>query len=487
MHEAHAYFEHLILQHDVFDGGDMPTDSLLARVLDEKAERAVDRAYRLLSLLHPWRDIAAARWSIEQGDGTARARAFEYLDNILATRLRQAVLPMLEDLPPEEKIRRGHQICRIHPRGREDSLLALINDADEIVAAAAIELVGSHDLSNLTADVEHVLSHRNVSDQVVFEAASWTLARHRLGQKGRRARWVESLPSIVVADQLRHLAIFGSVTVAEICRLVAGGRQMRHEDGGVLLREGVHPTTFHVLLDGRISAARRATSARVQDAPALLGFEPVLEQRPAHETVRADGPVVTVAVSRNDLLTVLAGNTDLVQGLFRTIAEATSGTKTPPVISGIGTDDLTGLAAEELTLIQKVVVLRQLPIFASVAAEELSQIAAVAQDVSLSPGAILSDATDPPTMCVVLEGSLSLRDPDTQEERHQAGVGDAGGSLRDARRNEAGCGRARSAAPRGEVRCVCAPNQSGRSVRRDRSAATVAAATLRRALRHPGS
>ena len=462
MHEAHAYFEHLILQHDVFDGGDMPTDSLLARLLDEKAERAVDRAYRLLSLLHPWRDIAAARWSIEQSDGTARARAFEYLDNILATRLRQAVLPMLEDLPPEEKIRRGHQICRIHPRGREDSLLALINDADEIVAAAAIELVGSHDLSNLTADVEHVLSHRNVSDQVVFEAASWTLARHRLGQEGRRARWVESLPSIVVADQLRHLAIFGSVTVAEICRLVAGGRQMRHEDGGVLLREGVHQTTFHVLLDGRISAARRATSARVQDAPpALLGFEPVLEQRPAHETVRADGPVVTVAVSRNDLLTVLAGNTDLVQGLFRTIAEATSGTKTPPVISGIGTDDLTGLAAEELTLIQKVVVLRQLPIFASVAAEELSQIAAVAQDVSLSPGAILSDATDPPTMCVVLEGSLSLRDPDTQEERHQAGVGDAVGVF------ETLAGTRRGAVGRAPLRLVVKSAASVLRINRD--------------------
>jgi len=38
-------------------------DTLLARALDEKVHRTVDRIYRLLGLIHPWKDVAAARWS----------------------------------------------------------------------------------------------------------------------------------------------------------------------------------------------------------------------------------------------------------------------------------------------------------------------------------------------------------------------------------------------------------------------------------------
>ena len=47
--------------------------------------------------------------------------------------------------------------------------------------------------------------------------------------------------------------------------------------------------------------------------------------------------------------------------------------------------------------------------------------------MSLEAGAVLSDETDPPVMCVGLEGALSLRDPETQAERYQAGIGDAVG------------------------------------------------------------
>ena len=461
MTEARGYFEYLILRHDVFDRGGMPTESLLAQVLTELTHRAVARAYRLLALLHPWKDIAAAIRAIERGDGPTRAQAFEYLDNILAAHLRQAVLPMLEDLPSEEKVRHGHAICRTHPRGLEDSLLALINDADEVAAAAAIELAGSQHLVSLTADIEHVLAHRDARDWFVFEAASWTLARHRLSPEDQRARWLEPLPSIVLADRLRHLAMFSSVTIDEICRLVARGRQTRYDDGAVLLREGVPPTAFHVLLDGHVATQGRATPARELEAPGLLGFEPALEARPAPETARAVGPVVTLGVSREELLAVLAGNTDLVQGLFRTIAESTAGTKTPPVMAGTAVEDLTSFDTGELTLIQKIVALQQTPIFAGVASAELARLGAIAQEVSLQAGAVYSDETDSPVMCVVLEGALSLRDPETQVERYRAGVGDAVGVF------ETLAGTRHGAVGRDPLRLVVASSASVLRIDRD--------------------
>ena len=426
MTEARVYFEYLILRHDVFDRGGMSPESVLAQVLREKTTRAVDRAYRLLGLLHPWKDIAAARWAIERGDGPTRARAFEYLDNVLAAHLRRAVMPMLEDLPVDEEVRRGHQVLHTRPRDVEESLLALINDADEIVAAAAIELVREQQQWALIDDVEHVLTHRAARDWFVFEAASWTLAARRLTPEQQRVRWVEPLPSIVVADRLRHLPMFGSVEIEEICRLVASGQQVRHDDGAVLLEEGIVPEAFDVLLDGVVEARARSEQAHEIRAPDLLGFEAALEGRPAAKTVRATGPAVTLAVSRDDLLTVLAGNTDLVQGLFRTIAKSTSRDRTPPVVLGTAVDQVTRVGTGDRTLIQKVLALQQVPVFANVASDELAQLAAIAREVPLEAGTVLSSETEPPVLCLVLEGALSIQNVDGTEQS-LAGPGDAVG------------------------------------------------------------
>ena len=123
--------------------------------------RTVDRIYRLLGLLYPWKDVAAAPWSIEHGDQRTRANALEYLDNVLSTPLRHRVLPVLEEMPLEEKVRRGNVFLKTRPRDVENTLLELINDDDQVIAAAAIDLVGQKEMWSLTDDVEHVLAHRD--------------------------------------------------------------------------------------------------------------------------------------------------------------------------------------------------------------------------------------------------------------------------------------------------------------------------------------
>ena len=66
-------------------------------------ERTQDRVYRLLALIYPWRDIAAAQWTLRHGDSRGRASASEYLDNILTGQLRKRLMPMLEELPTERR------------------------------------------------------------------------------------------------------------------------------------------------------------------------------------------------------------------------------------------------------------------------------------------------------------------------------------------------------------------------------------------------
>ncbi|MGH9329621.1 MAG: Npt1/Npt2 family nucleotide transporter, partial [Vicinamibacterales bacterium] len=166
LREGRRFFMYLTLDHNLTRAraGRAGKDFLLAHALKEKVRRTSDRVYRLLALLYPWKDIAAARWALERGDARARSSASEYLDNILTGALRKRLMTVLEDMPLEEKVRKAHVQLRSRPRDLEETLLELINDEDQVVSAAAIDLVRELTLWALEDDVEHVLAHRDVKD-----------------------------------------------------------------------------------------------------------------------------------------------------------------------------------------------------------------------------------------------------------------------------------------------------------------------------------
>ena len=156
--EGRNYFNYLSLHHNLFGQNRLPRGSTLALALEQKIQRTKDRIYRLLMLLYPWRDITAAQWTIANGDSRSRANASEYLDNILEGALRKRIMPVLEEMPIEEKVRRGNVLLKTRPRDVEETLLQLINDDDQVVAASAIDTAREHKVWALADDIEHVLA-----------------------------------------------------------------------------------------------------------------------------------------------------------------------------------------------------------------------------------------------------------------------------------------------------------------------------------------
>ena len=80
--ETSRYYNGLTLQHNLLRHSLDAAESLLGRALEDKLRRSLDRIYRLLGLLYHIEDVAAARFTIEQGERRRRAAAVEYLDNL---------------------------------------------------------------------------------------------------------------------------------------------------------------------------------------------------------------------------------------------------------------------------------------------------------------------------------------------------------------------------------------------------------------------
>jgi ATP:ADP antiporter, AAA family len=425
--EARTFFTTLSLSENLFARQSLPRDSLLAQALAEKLQRSKDRIYRLLALIYPWRDIAAARWTLERGDGRSRASASEYLDNVLTGQLRKRVMPVLEDMPMEERVRRGNVLERTRPRDVEETLLQLINDDNQVVAAAAIDVVRERAVWSLADDVEHVLAHRDARDWYVFEAASWALAERRLEAGRRRELWLEPLPAAVLAGMLRRLPLFASVSVDELFRIAGSARQIRHESGTVLAQEGLVSERVHLLLDGQVTATSREAAPHSVAAPASLGFVEALQGLPMPESLRTIDIAVTLALTGDELRTLLADNTDLVSGLFATLAERSDWAAAEPVHSTGAGPELQPLAAGGVTGIEKVLALQRVPLFARVSAGGMQELAAIAQTVTMTAGSELFAESAPQAMWLLLSGELALTSPSAGH--FTARGGDAIGSI----------------------------------------------------------
>lgn len=409
--ESRQYFNYLSLRHNLFGrqaSQSLPAGSLLALALDQKLDRTLDRVFRLLALVYPWKDIRAARWTLQHGDARARAGALEYLDNLLTGQVRKQIMPVIEEMPLEEKVRRGNVILKTRPRDLEETLLQLINDDDQVVAAAAIDVVRQQKMWTLGDDIEHVLAHRDVRDWYVFEAASWALAERRMPAERRRELWLEPLPAAELAGRLRSLPLFASLSVDELFRITGAGRQGRHEPGTILLQEGAVPENIHLLLDGAVIATGRDGAPRKLEGTQALGFIEALSGTAMRDSLRTADMAVTLVLSVEELRTLLSENTDLVVGLFATLAKREH---EDPVHPTGAASELGALAAGGLAPVQKVLALQRVPIFSRVSAEEIRPLADIAQVVTMETGAALFSESAPAAVWLVLSGEVQLASP----------------------------------------------------------------------------
>jgi AAA family ATP:ADP antiporter len=401
--ETSRYYNSLTLHYNLLQHGTAAHGSLLGRALTDKMTRGLDRIYRLLGLLYHVGDIAAARFTIEQGEVARRAAAIEYLDNLLGGVVRRRVLPILDDTPLADKVRHANSILNSRPRELEDTIVQLVHDEDPVVAASAIHFVVHGQLWALTDDLEYVRSHRPADDVEVLEAAAWALRSKRQAE-GDEDPSLDSLPAVELAERVRTLPLFEFISVDELFRIASVGREVRIAAGREINRHGSALADVDFLLEGTLHADD-AGSVREIAAPAVLGLEAVLQGTAAPTGMKAAEPVACFRIEGADFLTMLSDNPLLAQGLFRMLLAPIDRTALLPLPGGLA-EEPDRVAPPQAVDIARL--LRQHPLLDRASGAQLLALTAAATEVSLSAGQTLCTPDDAAVVHVVLTGEIVL-------------------------------------------------------------------------------
>ena len=400
--ESSRYFDATTLRYNLLREPAHGTEPLLLRALSDKRARTVDRIFRLLGLLHSWTDVAAARYSIEQGDPRARASAVEYLDNLLSGPVRKRVMPILEGGTEEEQAQAANAALKTRPRDIEDTLAQLAHDDDPVVATTAMYLVAQTGRWALSDDLDFVAS-RATGEPYVRDAARWALSvrDHRDAANEQ--------PVVAVVDRLQALPLFEVVSVDESFRITTAGHRVSYRAGDILCTQGDRPGEMRFLLEGAVAGRSEDGGPEVSvDAPATLVFEEVLAGRPLSQTLRAAEPCACLTLDRDAFLTTLSDNIALAKGLFRTLFGASESRRQHAGRARPGSPPPPGGSLQPIDV---VLALRRSAWLSSASVEQVLDLAAVAREVTLLSGTLLFGEHDRPAVYHVLDGEIRLEGP----------------------------------------------------------------------------
>ncbi len=152
-----------------------PFEGILAKTLEVKLLRSLDRIFRLLALIYPPRDILQAYSSLVSTQPSLRSGAIEFLDSILDRTIRRWILPVIDNISNDERLRKAQLIFPIKRTNRREAVIELVNDADEWLAACAVYWIYLYRDSEL---YDQLISSSQRTEPLVRETAKTMM--HRL-------------------------------------------------------------------------------------------------------------------------------------------------------------------------------------------------------------------------------------------------------------------------------------------------------------------
>ena len=120
--------------------------SLVLGLLGDKQRQSLERAFRLLQILHRDEDIRSAHAALVTGDRRLRGQAMEFLDTLTLSRGRptpearevRALLRLIaDDLPTADRVERSLAFIPRPPATYEDAVVKLMADRDDLLATFA--------------------------------------------------------------------------------------------------------------------------------------------------------------------------------------------------------------------------------------------------------------------------------------------------------------------------------------------------------------
>jgi len=284
-----------------------PGYELLAAAIARQGQRAQERIFLLLSFLYDAKAVLSSRDNLRHAARERRAYAREVLEVTLPHAARTLAMPLIEELPIEERLLRLAEPFPESPRSPAARTVALLEGERFAVwpRALAIRIAREAGVREIQALVTRLAAS---SEPLLRETAQAYLEQIPMQTLER----VLTLKSVEMFEQASEQVL---AEVAEVLEEVEVKR------GKVIFRRGELGDGMYVIVDGRVRVFDGDVTLGVLGERDIFGELALLDPEPRSASIEALEDTRLFRLDREVFAELMAGNIEIVRGVLHVLCE----------------------------------------------------------------------------------------------------------------------------------------------------------------------
>ncbi len=228
-----------------------------------------------------WVNHADMRLMYQALKSDTTAIAVEMVENTVPRDKLPYLIPLIDDVPLDEKVEKGKKLFNLVERTEIERLLTLLSQApDPVTRLLCLMVMG--DLMPNPALIPVIDSHTDDTDARVREMAQFALERGA----GEEARMPEIMD---ILEKLKAFAVFEGLGTRELLAIASVVKTETLKAGDVVVRPGEENRSIYLLISGRIDIYSHYGSPEqkrvfVSEAGGYWGFVPMFSDTPTANT-----------------------------------------------------------------------------------------------------------------------------------------------------------------------------------------------------------
>lgn len=290
--------------------------ALLSAALRKIVTQTRERVLLLLSFAFDANSILQAREAWLSGTAAQLAYALEIVDTQLPSEWKPMVIPILEDLSPEGRLRRLALIFPQERQTREDRLRALICESSgkhfsTWTRACAIYTAVQFSARSLQDAIQNASTQ---SDELVRSTAGWALAQlSGEAQKGKNAM-LSIIEKVLILKSVDMFSQTPDEVLADVADLL---EEMEISEGEMIFKKGDLGDSMYVIVDGKVGVYDEGRLLNYLGEHDVFGEMALLDPEPRLASVTAVEPTRLFRLDQSPFYQLMAERPEVATGIIR--------------------------------------------------------------------------------------------------------------------------------------------------------------------------
>jgi len=286
-----------------------PERDLLMDHLLQEGQARVDNVLRVLSI----KDVSGRTRLIWRGlsssDARQRANGIEALTHVADRALTTILIPLVEELPLEQKLKAGRKTFAFPELREKPSLIGhLISKDDWVTSLLALSLAANDGYEGLNPKVLDALA-ASENPWVVKAALRCVHASHQ-DRCPKLGDVIDEVDPVLRMLYTQQVGIFQGLSVGELAAIGVMCKVVSHGANEVVIREGEPGDTLYLIIDGGVSVIKGEGIETCSEIAAMtagdyFGEMALIDEAPRSATVKTKTKARFMVLSKDDFARIV--------------------------------------------------------------------------------------------------------------------------------------------------------------------------------------